>query len=353
MNISCKVYGGPSKEGTQGIVEPLQQFEEKYNLGVMRVAAKVKNGEVPVRIINHSNDSVYIWKGSSVGQLFPLVDNVTSREPKIPHHCYFVQASCPVKRAVNTVQMKETDVADLEAKIPKLFPINNPEIPEVEKDLHYDLFAKYSNVISWGPDDLGTVKTVKHKIDTGDAEPCKVPLRRMGPIKRDIVQTEIKAMLENNIIEESQSPWSAPVVLVHKKDGGRRFCVDYRALNEVTRKDCYPLPRPDDILESISGARYFSHFDLVKGYWQFEVDEKDREKTAFSTAEGHYQFKKMSFGLTNAPATFQRAMDVILKGLTWRDLLVYLDDIVIFADTLESHREKLDQFLSRFEKVGI
>lgn len=120
MNISCKVYGGPSKEGTHGVVEPLQQFEEKYNLGVMRVAAKVKNGEVPIRIINHSNDNVYIWKGSSVGQLFPLVDNELLEESKIPTHCYFVQTSCPIRRDINIVQIKAPDLSDIKNKI-KIF----------------------------------------------------------------------------------------------------------------------------------------------------------------------------------------------------------------------------------------
>ena len=136
-------------------------------------------------------------------------------------------------------------------------------------------------------------------------------------------------MLQAGVIEPYESPWSAPVVLVNKKDGRRRFCVDYRALNEVTKTDSYPLPRADDILESLNGARYFSHFDLVRGYWQFEVQETDREKTAFSTNDGHCQFKKTSFGLTNAPATFQRAIDIILRGLSWVDLVVYLDDIVV------------------------
>ena len=352
MNINCKVYGGLSKEGTTGIVEPLQRFEEKYKLGLVRVAATVTNGEVPVRVINQSNDSIHVWKGSSVGQLFPLLNSESDQNIKAPAHCYFVQASCPLQKNVNNINTGDSSI-NLRAKIEQEFPIENPDIPETERKLHYDTLMKYPNVISWGPHDLGTVNIVKHKIDTGQAEPCKMPLRRMGPVKRDIVHSEIKAMLENDIIEESQSPWSAPVVLVHKKDGGRRFCVDYRALNDVTKKDCYPLPRPDDILESISGACYFSHFDLVKGYWQFEVEEEDREKTAFSTTDGHFQFKKMSFGLTNAPATFQRAMDVILKGLTWTDLLVYLDDIVIFADSLESHREKLDKFLSRFAAAGL
>ena len=118
----------------------------------------------------------------------------------------------------------------------------------------------------------------------------------------------------------------------------------------MTKTDIYPLPRADDILESLSSAHYFSHFDLVRGYWQ---SEPDHEKTAFSTPDGHYQFQKMSFGLTNAPASFLRAMDVILRGLSWVDLVVYLDDILVFGITLEEHRRHLVAFLGRLEIAGL
>ena len=141
--------------------------------------------------------------------------------------------------------------------------------------------------------------------------------------------------------------------MVKKKDGTLRFCLDYRKLNEVTTKDLYPLPRCDDVLEAMSGATFFSHLDLVRGYWQIGVEENDREKTAFSTSEGHFQFKRMPFGLTNAPATFQRAMNSILHGLTWTDCLVYLDDIVIFGKNLEEHHRRLELVLRRLGDAGV
>ncbi len=173
-----------------------------------------------------------------------------------------------------------------------LFPIKNPDISEVEKSAHYEILARHSNAISRGPHDIGTALSVKHAINTGQAYPSKASLHRMSPVKRAEIREEVQAMLDHDVIEASNSPWAANVVLVHKKDGGRRFCVDYRALNLVTKKDSYPLPRPDDILDALTGATYFSHFDLVRGYWQFLVEENDREKTAFSTSDGHYQFTK-------------------------------------------------------------
>ena len=154
-------------------------------------------------------------------------------------------------------------------------------------------------------------------------------------------------MLMADVIEPSNSPWSAPVVMMKKKDGSLRFCIDKRKLNQVTKRDVYPLPRCDEILEAMSGAAFFTRLDLVRGYWQIDVDESSREKTAFSTPEGQFQFKRMPFGLTNGQASFQRAMNSILHGLNWKDCLVYLDDVIIFAKNLEEHNRRLDAVLER------
>lgn len=122
-------------------------------------------------------------------------------------------------------------------------------------------------------------------------------------------------MLQDDVIQPSKSPWASPVVLVEKKDKSLRFCVDYRKLNRVTKKDVYPLPRIDDALDRLRTAKYFSSLDLKSIYWQIEVDERDREKTAFVTPDGLYEFKVVPFGLCSAPATFQRMMDSVLAGL--------------------------------------
>ena len=122
-------------------------------------------------------------------------------------------------------------------------------------------------------------------------------------------------MLEAGVIELSQSPWASPVVLVRKKDVTNRFCVDYRRLNAITVKDAYPLPRVEDCLDTMAGAAWFSSMDLASGYWQLDIKEENKEKTAFTTHTGLYQFTRMSFGLCNAPATFERVMEVVVRGL--------------------------------------
>ena len=141
--------------------------------------------------------------------------------------------------------------------------------------------------------------------------------------------------------------------MVRKKDGSTRFCVDYRKLNDVTRKDAYPLPRIDATLDTLHGSQWFSTLDLLNGYWQVKVDEADRQKTAFCTTEGLFQLKVMPFGLCNAPATFQRLMDLVLAGLQWSDCLVYIDDVIVLGRTFDEHLRNLRSVLQRLRESGL
>ena len=160
-------------------------------------------------------------------------------------------------------------------------------------------------------------------------------------------------MLEQGVVQHSSSPWSSPIVMVKKKDGSWRFCVDYRKLNSVTHQDAYPLPWIDATLDSLSGAAYFTTLDLASGYWQVEVEEQDKEKTAFSTPQGHFEFNVMPFGLTNAPATFQRLMECVLAGLSGEQCLIYLDDIVVFSKTFQEHIVRLTNVFQALHQAGL
>ncbi|UYV80120.1 K02A2.6-like [Cordylochernes scorpioides] len=176
---------------------------------------------------------------------------------------------------------------------------------------------------------------------------------RVSPAERRVIQSEVKKMMETKIIRPSSSPWASPVILVRKKDGSLRFCVDYRRLNKITKKDVHPLPRIDDALDTLSGSRYFSTMDMRSGYWQIEVDDKDREKTAFITPDGLYEFNVMPFGLCNAPATFERMIDNVLRGLKWDMCLCYLDDIVVYGSIFKEHLTRLYKVLRCIQQAGL
>ena len=145
-------------------------------------------------------------------------------------------------------------------------------------------------------------------------------------------------MLESDVTEPLSSPWASPIILVRKKDGTTIFCVDYRKVNKVTRKDAYPLPRIDSTLDMLHGSQWFSTLDVLSGYWQVELERTDQPKRAFCTTEALFLFKVMPFELCNAPATFQRLMDLVLTGLRWSEYLVYLDDVIVVGHRFDEHQ---------------
>ena len=161
-------------------------------------------------------------------------------------------------------------------------------------------------------------------------------------------------MLASDVIRPSNSPWASQVVMVKKKDGSLRFCVDFRQLKAATVKDAHPLPRIDDLLNALHGARWFSTLDLKSGYWQVPIMERDKEKTAFRTSSGQlYEFNHVPFGLCNAPATFSRLMDRVLSGLRWETCIFYLDDIIVFSSTWEEHLTRLRQVFERLRHADL
>ncbi|KAL5503369.1 hypothetical protein EMCRGX_G010306 [Ephydatia muelleri] len=260
--------------------------------------------------------------------------------------------------AVHPISKKDEDIVS--ATMPNI-DLNSSELNNSQRRELEALISEFRDIFVSPGQSLGRTSAIKHSIRV-EGPPVRQPLRRIPYALQDTVRTEVQKMLKEGIIRESSSPWSSPVLMVKKKDGTWRFCVDYRKLNAITHKDAYPLPRIDETLESLSGSQFFTTLDLASGYWQVEVEEGDKEKTAFSTRDGHYEFNVMPFGLTNAPATFERLMECVLAGLTYsgslnppeyEQCLVYLDDIVIFSMTFPQHLERLATVFQHLRKAGL
>ena len=226
--------------------------------------------------------------------------------------------------------------------------------PESEQEQARELLLKWEHLFAQNNLDLGKTALIKHKIKLTNPTPFKERYRHIPPHMYDDVRAHIQEMLDIGAICKSHSLWASAVVLVCKKDGGLRFCIDLRKLNEQTIKDAYSLPRIDETLDSLQGSQWFSSLDLKSGYWQVEMDEESKPLTAFTVGLlGFYECKRMPFGLTNAPATFQRLMENCLGDLNLHWCIIYLDDIVIFSKDPVSHLERLEAVFRKLEEAGL
>lgn len=205
-----------------------------------------------------------------------------------------------------------------------------------------NIIKSYPSLFS---DTLSCTHLVEHDIDIGDAQPIKQHFYRLSPDKKEILESEVKYMLENRIAEPSSSAWSSPCLLVKKPDSTFRPCTDFRKINSVSKPDAYPLPRMEDCVDQVGAAKFVSKFDLLKGYWQVPLSNRAKEICSFITSSGLYSYTVMPFGLRNAPATFQRLMNTVVSGL--HGCAVYLDDVVIYSDTWEEHIDRIKALLDR------
>ena len=317
--------------GRQLLIELDQDFLQEH--GVMGCSVLVEDTEMCIPVCNLTPHAIKIEEGQVIGTCV-TADVV------------------PLKEVFPVASVHEEDTRELPPHLRNLLD-ESLLSEEEDREAVAEVMKDYADVFVGPGDPLGRTDRVQHTIDTGDASPVRQPYRRVPLAKRDLVEVELNNMRDQGIISPSESPWASPIVLVRKKDETYRFCIDYRALNEITKKNAFPIPRIDESLDYLGGNTWFCTLDLQAGYWQIGMAPPDREKTAFITHKGLFEFNVMAFGLCNAPATFQSMMNAMLNGLIGNSCLVYLDDVIIFGPTVQACLNNLKIVFQRLRGYGL
>ena len=333
--IHGKIKGARPSDSV--LVDSDKSFTDRTGLLVAQVIVTPKRDRVPLRVMNVGTEEIHLKRGLKVGLGHLVID---AEEPIVQDN---INSDKESKISDDSVpEHLDNILKDLATKLS----------PEQLKEAKAFLL-KYQNCFPKSKKDLGYTDVVTHSINTGDNPPIKQAPRRIPLTKKDAAYAEIHKMIETDVIIPSQSPWSSPIVLAMKPDGSIRFCVDYRKLNDITKKDAYPLPRINDTLDLLRGSSWYSTIDLASGFWQVGLDPDASEKSAFCIPNGLYQFKRMPYGLCNAPATFQRLMERVLGGLNWEICLLYIDDIIVFSTDFPQHVERLGLVMDRIQSAGL
>ena len=253
---------------------------------------------IPIRIFNSGRDNLTLHPDTVVGTFQPVME---------------VKAE-----QLNPSTTQESSSQELPQHLQELYERCGVSLDEEQRSKVKAFLIEFQDVFSRNDADLGRTGLVKHRIDTGNNKPVKQPLRRFPIHRREEEEKLVKEMLDKGVIERSNSPWSSAIVMIKKKDGSTRCCIDYRRVNELTVKDAYPLPMTEDCFDALYGSQWFSTLDLSSGYWQVELDPVDRPKSAFITRSGLFQFKVMPMGLCNSGATFERLMELVMAGIQWK-----------------------------------
>ena len=215
------------------------------------------------------------------------------------------------------------------------------------------LLNRFRDSFSCGEWDLGLTNLAEHAIETGNAAPIKQHPRRVPLAHAEAEKQAIEDLIAKGVIRESTSPWASAIVLVAKKDGGVRPCVDYRRVNQLVKPDGVPLPSIQDSLDAVAGSSLFSTMDLTSCYFQIPIKREDIPKTAFVCKYGHFKMTRMPFGLNNAASTFKKTMELALQGLQWVTCLIYKDDVIVLGKDFDQHMQRLEEVLDSIKKAGL
>lgn len=314
-------------------------YPNRHNLaekGIVAASSLVSISEelfIPVRVLVVEGDNAKLFRGTHLGW-------IESADPLEIQYSKSDEKICTLDNLTREQFLSK-------------FHNSLSTIPTHFKSQMEGILLEYSDVFSKHSMDLGKSAVVTHAIHTGNNPPVAFRSRRVPLALEDKVEEVITDLLDNNIIQPSTSPWNFPIVVVKKKNGDLRLCVDYRGLNNITSRPIFPIPDTSTICDALSGSCFFSSLDLSQGFYQVPMSEADIPKTAFNTRSGQYEFTRMPFGLCGAPATFQRLMNVVLRGENWHKCVIYLDDVLIFGRSLDEHNERLRAVLQRFREANL
>ena len=338
-----------------GVIEPSERFKARFPVLMAPSIPQGVGEPIYVQLWNPGEETVVIYANTNMGIWTP----VTAVRP-LSSEAVDESAWTPVVRTIHAKQaeldgIKVDDVVNLEVPehLQVLWESSQEGLEEAEKEQLKVLLVEYQDLFMKPGEILPGTDMIYHTIETGDAQPIRQGARRVPIHQKTELETELHKMVEEGILEPGYGPWASPLVLVRKKDGSLRCCVSYQKLNDVTRKDAYPIPRIDDTLDMLSGSLYFSTLDLASGYYQVKMDPKDKEKTAVATHIGLFNFLRMPFGLCNAPSTFERLMERVLRGLQWHQCLLYLDDVIIYSVSFLDHVTQIRNVFDRFREAGL
>ena len=350
--------GNPTSQSTIPMVmEPYRGFVGKH--GVVPCSTSIMNGQhiIPIRVLNCNANKVTLHPNTICGFVKPAEvitkiyesthdDEVGSDEPKTDEKAETDGQECQHKT--------EFELSDLPEHLRDMFNEACVHLTMKQREQLKDMILKYIDVFSSSDLDVGYTKLYEHDIKVKQGtQPIKQKLRNHPLHHQEIIDNMVEELLQKGFISRSNSPWSSNVLLVSKKDGTHRLCIDYRKLNSVTVPDAHPIPPISQTINALSEAKYFCALDLSSGYFNVPMNHESKAKTAFVTRNGLFEWNRMCFGLINAPSTFQRLMEFVLRNCHWSTVMVYLDDILVYGKTVEETMKNFEEVLMRLQKAGL
>ena len=334
------------------IVKPYGEKQGKYKVTPVYTDLKPGSSKVKVHMTNDSNKPVQLPTKMVIGVVLAANVVPTMIAPKKMLEEGWDQTP---NKTLETEKQKTEELVQRGKLVVEQIDLSS--IQNWSKSLQQqvnELLIEFQDIFALSDLELGKTNLVKHHIPVTNPVPFKDRHARIPPSQFEPLRKLLRNMEEVGAIRKSNSPWSSSIVLVKKKDGNLRFCIDLRKLNARTVKDAYALPRIEETLDYLAGSKWFSALDLKLGYWQVELDEESKPLTAFTAGPlGFYECEWMPFGATNAPATFQRMMETCLGDLHLNWCLIYLDDIIVFAKTQEEAITRLGTIFQKLREVGL